>query len=78
MKWPQRYGGATYPRNITDTVQTVQYSDGQCTHQQYWHERQRCSWLHRGLQYIAPQPLTRFVFYLSYFMEFSNSLPTVI
>ena len=31
MKWPLRNGGATYPRNVTDTVQTVQYSDSQCT-----------------------------------------------
>ena len=39
MKWPLRYGGATYLRNVTDTVQTVQqYSDSQCTQQQYWHE----------------------------------------
>ena len=27
MKWPLRYGGATYLRNVTDTGQTVQYSD---------------------------------------------------
>ena len=31
MKWPLKNGGATYPRNLTDTVQTVQYSDSQCT-----------------------------------------------
>ena len=31
MKWPLRNGGATYLRNVTDTVQTVQYSDSQCT-----------------------------------------------
>ena len=39
MKWPLRNGGATYLRNVTDTVQTVQtvqYSDSQCTQQQYW------------------------------------------
>ena len=27
MKWPLRYDGATYLRNVTDTVQTVKYSD---------------------------------------------------
>ena len=31
MKWPLRNCGATYLRDITDTVQTVQYSDSQCT-----------------------------------------------
>ena len=33
MKWPLRNGGATatYLRDITDTVQTVQYIDSQCT-----------------------------------------------
>ena len=31
MKWPLRNGGATYLRDVTDTVQTVQYSDSQCT-----------------------------------------------
>ena len=31
MKWPLRFGGATFLRNVTDTVQTVQYSDSQCT-----------------------------------------------
>ena len=36
MKWPLRNGGATYLRNITDTVQTVQYSDSQCTEEQNW------------------------------------------
>ena len=51
-------------RNVTDTVQTVQYSDSQCTQQQYWHECRHCSWLHAGLYYIAPRPLTRFVFFL--------------
>ena len=35
MKWPLRNGGATYLRNLTDTVETVQYSDSQCTQQQY-------------------------------------------
>ena len=64
MKWLLRNGGATFLRNITDTVQTVQYSDSQCTQQQYWHERQRCSWLHKGLYCIAPRPFTRFVFLL--------------
>ena len=42
MKWPLRNGGATYLRNITNTVQTVltvQLSDRQCTQQQYWYER---------------------------------------
>ena len=34
MKWPLRYGGTTYLRNVTDTVQAVQYSDSQCTQQQ--------------------------------------------
>ena len=64
MKRRLRNGGATYLRNVTDTVQTVQYSDSQCTQQQYWHERRRCSWLHAGLYCIAPRPFTRFVFYL--------------
>ena len=63
MKWPLGYGGTTYLRNNTDTVQTVQYSDSQCTQQQYWHERQRCSWLHAGLYCIAPRPFTQFVFH---------------
>ena len=49
MKWPLRNGGATYLRNVTNTVQTVQYSDSQGEQQQYWHERRRCSWLHAGL-----------------------------
>ena len=31
MKWPLENGGATYIRDVTDTVQTVQYSDSQCT-----------------------------------------------
>ena len=31
MKWPLRNSGATYLRDVTDTVQTVQYSDSQCT-----------------------------------------------
>ena len=31
MKWPLRNGGATYLINVTDTVQTGQYSDRQCT-----------------------------------------------
>ena len=31
MKWPFRNSVATYLRDITDTVQTVQYSDSQCT-----------------------------------------------
>ena len=30
MKWPLRNGGATYLRDVTDTVQTVQYSGSQC------------------------------------------------
>ena len=38
MKWLFRNGGATYLRNVTITVQTVQYSDSQCTQQQYWHK----------------------------------------
>ena len=66
MKWPLRYDGATFLRNITDTVQTVQYSDSQCTHKQYWHKHRCCSWLHAGLYCIALWPFTRFVFLLSY------------
>ena len=31
MKWPLKNGGVTYLRGVTDTVQTVQYSDSQCT-----------------------------------------------
>ena len=31
MKWPLRNCGATYLRDVTGTVQTVQYSDSQCT-----------------------------------------------
>ena len=31
MKWPLRNGGAAYLRDVTGTVQTVQYSDSQCT-----------------------------------------------
>ena len=31
MKWPLRNCGTTYLRDVTDTVQTVQYSDSQCT-----------------------------------------------
>ena len=31
MKWPLRNSGATYLRDVTDNVQTVQYSDSQCT-----------------------------------------------
>ena len=30
MKWPLKNCGATYLRDVTDTVQTVQYSDSQC------------------------------------------------
>ena len=62
MKWPLRNSGDTYLKEITDTVQAVQYSDNQCTQEQYWHERRRCSWLHTGLYCIAPRPVTRFVF----------------
>ena len=35
MKWPLGNSGATYLRYVTDTVQTVQYSDSQCTVQVY-------------------------------------------
>ena len=35
MKWPLANSGATYLRYVTDTVHTVQYSDGQCTVQVY-------------------------------------------
>ena len=31
MKWPLGNGGASYLNDVTDTVQTVQYSDSQCT-----------------------------------------------
>ena len=31
MKWPLGNCGATCLRDVTDTVQTVQYSDSQCT-----------------------------------------------
>ena len=62
MKWPLRNCGATYLRGVTDTVQTVQHSDSQCTQQQYWHECRRCSWLHEGPYCIAPRHFTRFVF----------------
>ena len=31
MKWPLRNCGTTYLRDVIDTVQTVQYSDSQCT-----------------------------------------------
>ena len=31
MKWPHGNSGATYLRYVIDTVQTVQYSDSQCT-----------------------------------------------
>ena len=31
MKWPLRNSGATYPRDITNIVQSVHYSDSQCT-----------------------------------------------
>ena len=31
MKWPLRNCGATYLRDVTDTVQTVRYSDSQFT-----------------------------------------------
>ena len=64
MKWPLRYGGPTYLGNVTDIVQTVQYSDGQCAQQQYWHKRRRCSWLHAGFYCIAARPFTRFVFFI--------------
>ena len=63
MKWLLRNGGATYLKNVTDTVQTVQYSDSQCTKQQYWHKRRRCSLLDAGLYCIALRPFTWFVFY---------------
>ena len=42
MKWPLRNGGATYLRDVIDTVQTVQYSDSQRTQQQYWHKCRHC------------------------------------
>ena len=71
MKWPLRNGGATYLRDVTDTVHTVQYSDSQCTQQQYWHECQLCSWLHEGLYCIAPQPFTWFGF-LSFRLDFDS------
>ena len=31
MKWPLGNCGTTYLKDVTDTVQTVQYSDSQCT-----------------------------------------------
>ena len=67
MKLPLGNSGATYLRNVTDTVETVQYSESQCTQQQYWHECRRCSWLHEGLYCIAPRPFTRFVFFFCRF-----------
>ena len=63
MKLSLGNSGATYLRNVTDTVETVQYSESQCTQQQFWHERRHCSWLHAGLYCIAPRPFTRFMFY---------------
>ena len=72
MKWALRYGGATYQKNVTDTVNTVQYSDSQYTQQQYWHERRHCSWMHAGLYCIAPRPFTRFVFYLESYPPFMS------
>ena len=82
MKLPLRYGGATCPRNVTNTVQTVQYSDRQCTvhvctQQQYWHEHWRCSWLHAGVYCIAPRPFTRFVFYSIYIKRFVSGWVSV-
>ena len=74
MKRPLRNGGATYLKNVTDTVQTVQYSDTQRSQQQYWHERRHCSWLHAGLYCIAPQPFTRFVFYFYQILLGTNSV----
>ena len=35
MKWPLGNGGASYLNDVTDTVQTVQYSDSQCTVHMY-------------------------------------------
>ena len=35
MKWPFGNSRATYLRYVTDTVQTVQYSDSHCTVQVY-------------------------------------------
>ena len=31
MKWPHGNSGTTYLRYVIDTVQTLQYSDSQCT-----------------------------------------------
>ena len=37
MKWPIGNDGATYLRDVTDTVQTVEYNDSQCTVHVYTH-----------------------------------------
>ena len=44
-------------------------------HQQYWHERQRCSRLHAGFCCIASQPFAWFVFYCNIW---SHSTPSLI
>ena len=43
MKWPLGNGGVTYLRGVTDTVQTVQYSDSQCTVHVYTATSQKTS-----------------------------------
>ena len=68
MKWPFRNVGATYLRDATYTVQTVLYSDSQCTvyTAKYWHERRHCSWCYAELYCIAPWPFTVRVFLFGY------------
>ena len=63
MKWPLRNGGATYLRNVTDTVLTV------CTYILYntvtvsVHSNNICTSVDVAVGCIAPQPFTCFVFF---------------
>ena len=66
MKLPVIYGmgGATYLRNIVDTVQTVQYSESQCMYSTHSKNIGMSVDVTVGcMQGSAPRPLTRFVFY---------------
>ena len=67
MKWPLVNGGATYLRNVTDTVETVQYSDSQCT-------------VHVYTQLPLRQPLRKLLtlFHVRYLRRPIRSLSTLV
>ena len=65
MKWP--HGGATYEKDVTDTVQTAQHSDSQCT-------------VHVYTQLPPRQPMRKLLnlFLIRYFRQLSRWLLTFV